>query len=112
MKHTGPKHAGWNPHNREKHRNEAAPEALLELARQHPTDRAVCIAGMCVWCVRDQRRWPVMTDEADAIRHCPDKRCPLHTLRAYQKDVPPRSARHLEIPEPTWEREPEGDTDR
>ncbi len=81
-----------------------APEALLELARKHPTDRAACLAARCVQCVGGE-----IDTVAHRIRTCFRKSCATFRLRPYQADSPPRSAPHLDIPEPTWETPPQGE---
>lgn len=83
---------------------EPSPQAILEEARQHPTDRVVCLAARCVQCVGGE-----LDTAAHRIRACFRKSCATWRLRPWQIDSPPRSAPHLERPEPTWETEPRED---
>jgi hypothetical protein len=80
---------------------EASPESILQTWRKPGTDkrdRVLAVAVRCIQCL----------GSAEAIRSCQRKTCGLWALRPYQADVPPRSAPHLERPEPTYEREPAG----
>jgi len=90
-------HRGLNPHARHPTGLRECPERILEAARRDPEDRVLAIAARCIQCI----------PSAEGVRSCERRSCALWRLRPYRLDAPPRSAPHLERPEPTYEKEPE-----